>query len=132
MIVVDTSALIAILNSEPERAEFIDVIVSADNALLPATCLLEVTAVALRFGEKIARAGVPGLIDVLGLEIAIIDTHCAQLACSAYLRFGKGRGHRAQLNQMDCFSYALAQMFDAPLLFKGQDFLHTDVRQALA
>lgn len=132
MIVDDTSALITILNFEPERAEFIDVIVSADKALFPATCLLEASAVALRFGEKIAREGIPGLIGVLGLEIAIIDAHCARLACDAYLRFGKGRGHRTQLNQMDCFSYALTKMLDAPLLFKGQDFLHTDVRQALA
>lgn len=132
MIVVDTSALNAILNSEPERADFIGAIVSADKALLPASCLVEASAVALRFGEKIAREGVPGLIKVLGLEIAMIDAPCAQLACDAYLRFGKGRGHRAQLNQMDCMSYALAQMLDAPLLFKGGDFIHTDVKQALA
>ncbi len=132
MIVVDTSAVIAILNCEPERADFIEAIVCADKALLPATCLVEAVAVALRFGEKIATEGVPGLVEVLGLEIAMIDAQCAQLACDTYLRFGKGRGHPAQLNQMDCFSYALARALDAPLLFKGQDFLHTDVRQALA
>lgn len=132
MIVVDTSALIAILNAEPERRNFIELIVSADKALLPATCLVEASAVALRFGQNIAREGVLGLVGVLGLEIAAIDAHCAQLACDAYLRFGKGRGHRAQLNQMDCLSYALARALDVPLLFKGEDFIHTDVKQAHA
>jgi ribonuclease VapC len=69
-------------------------------------------------------------IAVLGAEPGFERTLAQlSLARTAFLEFGKGRRHPAKLNQMDCFSYALAKSLDAPLLFKGEDFLHTDVRR---
>ena len=60
-----------------------------------------------------------------------IDATVSWLAADAFLRYGKGRGHRAQLNFGDCLSYAVAKQLDAPLLYKGDDFIHTDIKSAL-
>jgi ribonuclease VapC len=65
------------------------------------------------------------------VEIAAVDAELARLAADAFARFGKGR-HRAGLNYGDCFAYALAKARRAPLLFKGDDFVHTDIEPALA
>jgi ribonuclease VapC len=71
------------------------------------------------------------LIVELGIQVEPLSAHQATIAREAYRRFGKGMGHPARLNFGDCFAYALAKDLDEPLLFVGQDFIHTDVRRVL-
>jgi ribonuclease VapC len=111
MIVLDTSALVAILTDEPERRAFNLAIENAPARAMSAATLLEAKMVLIRI-EPVTAAQ-------------------AELAFDAFRRFGRGTGHAARLNYGDCFSYALARENAAPLLFKGGDFIHTDVEPAL-
>jgi ribonuclease VapC len=130
MIVIETSALIAILNHEPEREAFYETIAAADRRFVSAVSYQEAGQVLL------ARRGVNGLYDLedfLAFIKAEIIPHDAQLASSAVLafqRYGKGLDPNARLNFCDCAAYALAKAMDAPLLFKGNDFTHTDIARA--
>lgn len=127
MIVIDTSALVAILRRENEADEFLRLIAEADRCLLSAVSLLETSMVlAGRTGNEAAWNDLDDLIEVASIEIIAHDTEQAQIARAAFLRFGKGR-HPACLNFGDCASYALACVHDAPLLFKGDDFPQTDI-----
>jgi ribonuclease VapC len=125
-VIVDTSALVAILLNEPEAERFIEVLLSADRSRLSAGTLLEAQLVAegYRVGADLAE-----LLDLLDAEILPFDERQAALALSGFKRFGKGR-HRAGLNFGDCFAYAAARSLDEPLLYKGSDFSKTDVRAA--
>ncbi len=126
MMVIDSSAILAILQDEPERRAFNEAIETASERRLSAASLVELSIVIE------ARIGPDGLRDLdlflatAGIAIVPFDSDQALIARSAFHRFGKGR-HPAGLNLGDCFSYALAQACDAPLLFKGQDFRHTDL-----
>lgn len=131
MMAVDTSVIIAILNREPERDAFINALTGDDDLRMAAPILVEATSAFLRWGERLARDDLPVLLRAFNIQIADMNAEQAEIARVAYLRFGKGRGHPAQLNICDCFSYALAKSLDAPLLFKGEDFGHTDVKRAL-
>lgn len=127
--VIDSSAILAILQNEPERHSFNQAIAAAQERSLSAASLVELSIV------MEARWGAEGQADLdlflRTAEIAIIslDRHQAELARVAFQRFGKGR-HRAGLNLGDCFSYALAQWLYQPLLFKGDDFSQTDLQPA--
>ena len=127
MIVIDTSALVAILEHEPERTAFYEAIAATDRRLVSAVTYQEADQVLL------ARRGVNGLYDLqdflalIEAEIIPHDAHLADLAVSAFQRYGKGVDPKARMNFCDCSSYALAKHLDAPLLFKGDDFVHTDV-----
>ena len=127
MIVIDTSALIAILNHEPERTGFYQAIVAADRCLVSAVTYQEAGHV------LIAKRGVNGLYDLedflalIKAEIIPHDMHLAALALEAFRRYGKGIDPKARLNFCDCAVYALAKAMQAPLLFKGNDFTATDV-----
>ena len=129
MIVIDTSALIAIFRQEAERDDFSDLIVASERRVLPAHVYLE--CVMVTSSEPRARAWIDVFVERLRLTTGVIDGHVARLAADAFVRYGKGRGHRAQLNFADCLSYAVARHLGAPLLFKGEDFLHTDIESAL-
>ena len=128
--VVDSSALIAILRGEPEEPAFRNAIRTAPNRLLSAPTRVEASMVAL------GRRGEPGLeqmqalIERLELEVVPLSDDHAKLAIEAFRRFGKGR-HPAGLNYGDCFSYALAKATGEPLLFKGDDFSQTDIKRAV-
>lgn len=124
--VLDTSALIAVLQDEPERRHFIRCIESADACRLSAATLVE-TAIIIeaRFGAEGAR-DLDLFLSRAGIETMPVDAEQAQIARHAFNRFGKGR-HAAGLNVGDCFSYALAMSLAEPLLFKGRDFELTDV-----
>lgn len=125
--VVDTSALIAVLANEPERAVFLERIEQADRCFLPALNLYEAKLVALaRLGER-GLEELTRLVDALGLSIVPFDRQQVDSCTAAYRRFGKGFGSTASLNLCDCSSYALAQSPGLPLLFKGKDFEATDV-----
>jgi ribonuclease VapC len=131
MIVVDTSALIAILDREPDAALYAEAIAEADSPLISAATLLELHIVMLnRHG---GRAGplVDRLIQDAGFQIEHFTAQHLELAREAYARYGKGR-NSAGLNYGDCFSYALAKATGLPLLFKGEDFSKTDLLAALA
>ncbi len=126
-IVVDTSVLIAILRDEPEKDDFVGQILAASGRVMSAVSLQEAGMVqAGRFGDVAAVDLVEALVARLGIEVVPQDAALARAACDAFLRFGKGR-HVAGLNLGDCAAYALAKSAGMPLLFKGDDFVRTDV-----
>lgn len=128
--VIDCSALLAILQDEPERRRFNEAIEAAAERLLSVATFLEVCIVID------ARFGPPGLhhvdlfLDRADIELVDVDAAQARIARDAYSRFGKDR-HPAGLNFGDCFSYALANTRRLPLLFKGEDFARTDQLAAI-
>ncbi len=128
--VIDTSALLAILLDEPERRRFNEALEAADTRLLSAATLVETSIVIeARFGAAGVRE-LDLLCDRAEIEVVPVDERQARAARAAFARYGKGR-HRAALNFGDCFAYALAQDRGEPLLFKGDDFAATDVLPAL-
>jgi len=130
MIVVDTSALIAILDREPDAALYAEAIAEADSPLISAATLLELHIVMLnRHGGRAGQL-VDRLIQDAGFQIEHFTAQHLELARQAYARYGKGR-NSAGLNYGDCFSYALAKGTGLPLLFKGSDFSKTDLVAAL-
>jgi ribonuclease VapC len=125
--VIDSSAVLAVMQNEPERRQYLEAIAAADTRLMSVATFVEASIVLE------VRYGADGLRDLdlfLGkaeVELVAVDSeqaHAARRACS---RFGKGR-HHAALNYGDCFSYALATVTDEPLLYKGNDFAHTDIK----
>jgi ribonuclease VapC len=129
--VLDTSALAAFLFQEPDGGNYLKAVQNAAGLVLSAVTLFETRTVVLgRYGVA-ASEELDQLMQVLAVTIAPFDEEQAEAASIAYTRYGKGRGHKAQLNLGDCASYALAKSLDAPLLFKGQDFSHTDIIAAL-
>jgi ribonuclease VapC len=128
--VVDTSALIAILLDEPESSVMRAAIEADPVRLVSAATLLEAAMVIeTRFGEAGGRE-LDLLLQKAGCEIVPVDSSQADIARGAFRRYGKGR-HAAGLNFGDCFSYALSMASGEPLLFKGDDFGRTDLRRAL-
>lgn len=126
MIVVDTSALIAILDKEPDAALYAEAIAEADPPLISAATLLELNIVMInRHGVKAERM-VDRLIQEARFQVESFTVQHAELAREAYARYGKGQ-QTAALNYGDCFSYALAKATGLPLLFKGPDFSKTDI-----
>jgi ribonuclease VapC len=131
VIAVDTSALVALIFSELEAPAFLKRLARERRIVIGAPTALETRMVV--FG----RTGTTDLIEVdriLGrpeVEVVAWSANHAALAFDAFRRFGKGN-HRASLNYGDCMSYAVARLADAPLLYKGDDFAHTDVINALA
>ncbi len=127
--VLDTSAVIAILFREPEADLFAARIEAADRCLISAVTRVELSFVVEgRKGED-GRHDLDKLLRAMDAEIAAVTPQQADLAIEAFRRFGKGR-HRAGLNIGDCFAYALARSSGQALLFKGDDFVHTDIESA--
>ena len=129
MIVVDSSAIIAIVFNEPEASRFRDII--ADNEAVMATpTALEIIMVMSRDPTYAAYEKISKLLSDVGIAMIAFDDAMLEHAADAFLRYGKGR-HKAGLNYGDCMAYALAKSLDAPLLFKGNDFTQTDVVSAV-
>ncbi len=128
--IVDASALVAILRDEPDGEDFRGLLAAADSSRMSAATLLE-TAIVI---DSTREPRLSRLLDEFllrsGISIAPVTESQARIAREAYRDFGRGSGHPARLNFGDCFSYALAKDVDEPLLFKGDDFHHTDVRVA--
>ena len=123
---IDTPAVLAILQGESERRDFIEAIESADVGRMSVASFVETSIVIeSRYGSE-GRSDLDRFVSRAGIELAAVDQEQGELARSAFARFGKGR-HRAGLNFGDCFSYAAAIGFGEPLLCKGDDFIHTDV-----
>jgi ribonuclease VapC len=127
---IDTSALAAILFNEPERELFLSKILSAKSILVSSASVLETRMVVQ---SRKGQAGVLVLGDMLKLPLfnCIAPTLSdMDAAYEAFIRYGKGSGHPAQLNYGDLFSYALAKTRSLPLLYKGNDFAQTDLAAA--
>jgi ribonuclease VapC len=128
--VIDSSALLAILQNEPERRRFNEAIEAAATRLLSVASFVEVSIVMeVRHGAEGVR-DFDLLIERAGIQLCDVTADHARRARGAYARYGKGR-HRANLNYGNCFAYALADAHSEPLLFKGDDFAYTDVVSAL-
>lgn len=128
--VIDTSALVAILFDEPERPRFIAAIAADPRRLMSAVTLVECALVVeARRGEPAGRE-LDLLMHRAAVNVVALDGHQAEAARVAWRRYGKGR-HPAALNFGDLFSYALARTAAEPLLFKGEEFARTDVAVAV-
>jgi len=124
--VIDTSALLAILQDEPERRTFTEAIEAAETRSISAATFVETSIVIeSRYGTAGLR-DLDALIATATIALVPVDADQAQIARTAFSQFGKGR-HPAGLNYGDCFSYALAKALGEPLLYKGSDFAQTDV-----
>jgi ribonuclease VapC len=130
VIAVDTSALIAIANAEPVADVFAEMIGRASTLVSTAT-LLEAHSVSMRWVGGTQPDKLQAILEQLELTVVPLDMVQLEAARAAYSQYGRGRGHRADLNMGDCFSYALAKTRRLPLLFKGDDFIHTDIEPAL-
>jgi len=130
VILVDSSAVIAILRQEDGAEDYARNIAADDDPVMSAANLVE-TSIVLRGLKKIAPETAERWLDdfmkAAGIRIEPVTPDQAQAARSAHLKFGKGTGHGAALSYGDCFAYALAKTMDAPLLCKGNDFPLTDV-----
>jgi ribonuclease VapC len=130
LIVIDTSAIIAILREEPEAEFFAEIIIDQDRCLLSAIGLFEASMVMIGRGPPELADGLDTLVERTGIEVVPVDRQLAIDSRAAFVRFGKGR-HPASLNLGDCISYALARARGLPLLYKGEDFAKTDVISAV-
>jgi ribonuclease VapC len=127
--VIDTSALIAILEQEDGARGFAEAIAAAGTRLVSAATVVEAGIVMLARRGELGCARLDELLRDAQVEVIPVTADHARIAREAYARFGKGR-HRAQLNFGDTFTYALARATGAPLLFKGEDFSCTDLELA--
>ncbi len=124
--VIDTSAVVAILQDEPERRAINEAIEAADSRKLSVASWVELSIVIeSRLGAEGLRV-LDRFVDRAGIELIPVGREHGEAARHAFCQFGKGK-HAAGLNYGDCFSYALASVLNEPLLFKGEDFSRTDI-----
>lgn len=125
--IIDTSAVFAILRAEPDAATFASAIEQATVRRLSAASFVEAAAVIDGSRDPVASRKLDDLLAEAEISIVPVTATQAHLARDAYRDFGRGSGHPARLNFGDCFAYALAKESGEPLLFKGDDFTHTDI-----
>jgi len=128
--IIDTSALAAIVFREADRDSYRQAIIQAPRRVISAATYVELSIVVDSRHDPVLSRSLDDLLTSLGIEVADLTADQARIARSAHRDFGRGSGHPARLNMGDCFSYALAKQTDEPLLWKGDDFGHTDVRRA--
>jgi ribonuclease VapC len=129
--IVDTSALVAILRNEPEARRLVDALENVNTAQIIAPSVLELCMVMLNSTAPEGLSRIRRMLDDIGIATIPFTAEMAEIAVQAFLQFGKGRGHKAQLNFGDCMAYAASKVEAMPLLFKGEDFTHTDVERVL-
>jgi ribonuclease VapC len=130
VIVVDTSALIAVFEDEPERRQFNSIIANADRRVMSTVTLLEAGIVARGRRGAAGLTALQAIVEQAEIEAVPFGASHLALALEAFERYGKGLNPAARLNLGDCCSYALAKSLGVPLLFKGNDFTHTDIVSA--
>jgi ribonuclease VapC len=130
--IIDSSALVAILRAEAEHTRFVDIIARAGGGRLSAASYLEIAIVVDRARDPVASRALDAFLAASAITIEPVTPGQARIAREAWRDFGKGSGHPAGLNFGDCLSYALAKETDEPILFKGDDFSHTDLASAAA
>lgn len=129
--IIDSSALIAIIMCEDEYESFVDALLDDDNLAISASTLLEARIVTQRSGLQGAEDQLMALVDDHAVQIVPFSPAQQQIAADAHRRYGRGSGHLAKLNFGDCFAYALAKERSETLLYKGKDFGETDIVSAL-
>ncbi len=129
--IVDTSALVAVLRREPEASAFAYAMQAAETLRLSAATYVEASVVIDGERKEASTRWLDAFLSEGAFIIEPVTVEQARIARAAYRDFGRGSGHPARLNFGDCFAYALARALDEPLLFKGEDFAHTDVKRAL-
>jgi ribonuclease VapC len=130
--VLDTSAIVAILRDESDAPRMAQAVAAAAVRRVSAATYVEVGAVIDGSRDPVASRRLDELLATMDAVIEPVTAEQARVARAAYRDFGRGSGHPAALNYGDCFAYALAKGLDESLLFKGDDFVHTDVRCALS
>jgi ribonuclease VapC len=130
-VIIDTSALIAILRAEDDAADIAHAIEKAQVRRISAANFVETAVVIDASRDPVASRRFDELVEVAELRVEAVTADQARIARDAYRDFGKGSGHKARLNFGDCFAYALAKAAGEPLLYKGDDFGHTDITPAL-
>jgi ribonuclease VapC len=131
LMVLDTSAIIATITNEQDSPRFRAAMLGARSLLISSVAVLETKVVLFtRLGPD-AVGLFDELLEKAGIAVVPFDDEMATEAFDAFRRFGKGQGHPAQLNLVDCAVYALAKVRAQPLLFKGDDFARTDIPSAL-
>jgi len=126
-VIVDSSALVAVLRDESDAPAYAAVLASAEPLLMSAVSWTEAAVVVDGARDPAASRRFDRLVDLAGITVVPVNPAQASLARQAYRDFGRGSGSRARLNFGDCFAYALASETGEPLLFKGEDFIHTDL-----
>ncbi|HEX3675413.1 MAG TPA: type II toxin-antitoxin system VapC family toxin [Rhizomicrobium sp.] len=129
--ILDSSAIIAILQQEHDAENFADAIDAAATRRISAATYLEAAIVIDSKRQPAASLKLDDLLQRTSTAVVAVDEAQARIAREAYRKFGKGSGHKAKLNFGDCLAYALAKATGEPLLYKGRDFSHTDVASAL-
>ncbi len=127
---VDSSVLVAILLREPEGDDLADRMAEQSMLITSPLAIFETVAALMRvkrISAAAAEARVRAVLIAAGIEVVAIDGDAGRAALDAFDRYGKGRGHPAQLNMGDCFAYALARLNGVGLLYKGDDFAQTDL-----
>jgi ribonuclease VapC len=130
--IVDSSAMVAMVRREADAALFIEKIGEAVAPMMSTASFLETAIVIDSARDPVASGTLDQICKQTNMQFVPVDEKQMQIARQAYRDFGKGSGHPARLNFGDCFAYAAAKALDEPLLYKGTDFGHTDVRSALA
>jgi ribonuclease VapC len=129
--IVDTSAIVAVLRQEPDAETFVKALFNAPKSYITAPTYLELVMVITGGRPAPAAEVVDLLLHRLKIEVIPFSADMARVAAQALFDYGKGRNHKAQLNFGDCISYAASKVEVMPLLFKGQDFRLTDVECAV-
>jgi ribonuclease VapC len=134
LIIVDSSAVVAMLFGEPSSAALAQRLAADPDRLISAASYLEIGTVLARRRRSDRLKAIDDLgafLDEAGIVVAPVDAAQARLALRARIRYGRGMGHGGTLNYGDAFAYALAKSREAPLLFVGDDFAATDIKTAL-
>jgi len=129
-VIIDTSAILAILLGEADATHYEEAIATAWPRRMSAVALLEAAMVVEGRGDAVAGQALDAVLEKASIELVTVTAEHAAAARRAWRRFGKGN-HPAALNFGDCFAYALSEITGEPLLFKGSDFSRTDVRVAM-
>jgi ribonuclease VapC len=126
-VIVDTSALVAILRDEPQAASLAWLLASAPRRRMSAATYVELAAVIDGRGDPVVSGALDAWLEAWRIDLEALTPAQARIGREAYRRFGRGSGHPARLNLGDCFAYALARDLGEPLLFTGEDFALTDI-----
>ena len=129
--VIDTSVIVAIARREPEALAFSKLLEQTPGKLMATPTYLECAFVMAGFAPTKGMAFLQGLVSDTLITLVPFGERELDIAIEARLKFSRGSGHAAKLNFGDCFAYALAKTRNLPLLFKGDDFIHTDIEPAL-
>jgi ribonuclease VapC len=130
LVFVDTSVIVSMMLEEPQAEALGERLAAAAERITSPLVILEagmVLSSRMKVEPDLAETRIRNLLDQFAIAIVPIDDGCATLAIKAFTRFGKGRGHKAQLNMSDCLSYAVASQHSVPMLYTGTDFAATDM-----